>query len=177
MAYLAIHSNPPELKDLIVERMEQLYNWRIEPDDVIFPPGVVIGLSMTAKSIGKPGDAVLMQTPVYGPFLRVPTKVERFGQHVPLIYVQDDAHTFHYEIDFDAFEVAAANPQTTLFFQCNPHNPGGFTYSRNDLERIADICMKHDVMICADEIHSDLCWAMLSISRLRRSRRKSRKKR
>ena len=71
-------------------------------------------------------------------------------------YVGDDTHTFHYENDYDEFESAAREPQTSIHLQCNPQNPAGFIYSREELERIGEICLKHDVLIVADEIHSDL---------------------
>ena len=71
-------------------------------------------------------------------------------------YVADDAQSFHYENDYDEFEMVARDPRTSIHLQCNPQNPAGFRYSRAELERIAEICLRHNILIVADEIHSDL---------------------
>lgn len=148
--------DPPKLKEVVVERMERLYNWRIKPEDVLFSPGLVLGLCATGRGFGAPGDAVLIQTPVYGPFFKAANINQKFSLSIDMQYAADDAHHFHYENDYDAFEEAASKPQTTMHLQCNPQNPAGFMYSRAELERIAEICLKHNVLIVADEIHSDL---------------------
>lgn len=144
------------LKDTIVDRMKTLYDWDITPDDIVFSPGMVTALNAVAKGFGNDGDGVLIQSPVYGPFYSATRNNRKFTHNVDMAYVSDGAHTFHYEADYDEFERAATEPQTTIHFQCNPHNPAGSMYPREELERIADICLKHDVMIVADEIHSDL---------------------
>lgn len=148
--------DPPKLKEAIVARMKTLYDWDITPDDIVFSPGMVTALNAVCNGFGKDGDAVLIQTPVYGPFFRAARNNRKFTYNVDMTYVSDDNRTFYYESDFDAFERAASEPQTTIHFQCNPHNPGGFIYSRDDLERIAEISLKHNMMVVADEIHSDL---------------------
>ncbi len=148
--------DPPKLKDTIVERMKNLYDWDITPDDIVFSPGMVTALNATLKGFGKDGDGVLLQTPVYGPFFTATRNNRKFTYNVDMTYVDDGDGSFHYEADYDAFDRAASEEQATVHFNCNPHNPGGFTYSRPDLERIAESCLKHDVLIVADEIHSDL---------------------
>ncbi|MCY3831475.1 MAG: pyridoxal phosphate-dependent aminotransferase [Chloroflexi bacterium] len=148
--------DPPKLKEAVVERMHRLYDWRIRPEDVLFSPGLVLGLCATGRGFGKPGDAVLIQTPVYGPFFKAATSNQKFALSIDMRYVADDAHSFHYENDYDAFEEAARTSQTSIHLQCNPQNPAGFMYSRKELERIGEICLRHDLLIVADEIHSDL---------------------
>ena len=148
--------DPPKLKDVIVERMSRLYNWEIMPDDVLFSPGMVLALCAVCRGFGKPGDAVLIQTPVYGSFFKAVSTNQKFTYNIDMDYIVDDAHSFHYQCDYDAFEAAAREPQTTIHLQCNPQNPAGFIYPRAELERIGDICLKNDVLIIADEIHSDL---------------------
>jgi len=148
--------DPPKLKEAIVDRMKRLYDWDITPDDIVFSPGMVTALNATAKGFGKDGDAVLIQSPVYGPFYSATRNNRKFTYNVDMNYVDDGDGTFHYEADYDAFDRAASEEQTSIHFQCNPHNPGGFLYQREHLERIADSCLKHDVLIVADEIHSDL---------------------
>jgi cystathionine beta-lyase len=148
--------DPPKLKDVIVERMSRLYNWEIMPDDVLFSPGMVLALCAVCRGFGKPGDAVLIQTPVYGSFFKAVSTNQKFTYNIDMDYIVDDAHSFHYQCDYDAFEAAAREPQTTIHLQCNPQNPAGFIYPRAELERIGDICLTNDVLIIADEIHSDL---------------------
>ncbi len=148
--------DPPQLKEVVVERMSRLYNWQIQPEDVLFSPGLVLGLCATGKGFGKPGDAILIQAPVYGPFFKAATSNQKYALSLDMAYVADDAHSFHYENDYEAFEAAASQPQTTMHLQCNPQNPAGFLYSRAELERVAEICLRHKLLIVADEIHSDL---------------------
>jgi cysteine-S-conjugate beta-lyase len=143
-----------ELRALIIERLQRLYQWTIKSEDIIFIPGLVPALFVMGKAFAHPGDNVLVQTPVYPPFLSAPNAFELHLNTVPLA-ASREGNRIRYEIDFDAFE-AAINPQTKLFLLCNPHNPVGRAYTREELSRLAEICLKHDVLICSDEIHSDL---------------------
>lgn len=144
-----------DLDRVIVERMAARYNWTIEAQDIMVLPGLVPALSAVARSVGQAGDGVLMVAPVYGPFLTVPAMSERFALSVPMHRRDSGSHTFSYEIDFDAIE-AAITPQTSLFYLCNPHNPIGHAWTRSELEQLAEICLRHKLVICADEIHCDL---------------------
>jgi cystathionine beta-lyase len=148
--------DPPKLKEAIAERMERLYNWHITPEDVLFSPGLVLALCATCSGFGEPGDTVLIQTPVYGSFFKAVRANRKFAGNINMEYVLDDAHSFHYENDYDEFEQVARDQQTSIHLQCNPQNPAGFIYSRGELERIAEICLRHKLLIVADEIHSDL---------------------
>lgn len=145
----------PELRETIVERMKRLYAWEIKTEDLVFVPGMVLALNIAAKTVGKAGDGILMQTPVYGPFLSIPPGNERFAMMADLRAVSTGDQTFTYEIAFDVFE-RAVTKQTTAFFLCNPHNPAGRVLTRDELARLADICLRHKIIICADEIHCDL---------------------
>ncbi len=148
--------DPPKLKGAVVERMSRLYDWEIEPDDVLFSPGMVLALCAVCRGFGKPGDAVLIQTPVYGSFFKAVSGNQKFTYNIDMDYSADGEHSFHYENDYDAFERAAREEQTSIHLQCNPQNPAGFLYSREELERIGEICLENEVLIVADEIHSDL---------------------
>ncbi len=139
-----------ELSLLIVERMQVLYGWQIAVEDVILIPGVVTGFNMACQAFAA-GEGVLIQTPVYPPFLSAPGAAGSLRQEAELVRGRDGI----YSIDWDSFE-AAITPQTRLFILCNPHNPVGRVYTRTELERMADICLKHGVLICSDEIHCDL---------------------
>jgi len=146
---------PPALREIVVQRMQERYNWTVDPEHILFLPGMVLGLNVVAQAVGDDGDGILMNDPVYGPFHWVPSNRARFPQGVPMRRVEDDDQTFHYEIDFDALENAIL-PQTSLYYLCNPHNPIGQSFTPEELQRLGELCLKHNVVICADEIHSDL---------------------
>ncbi len=140
---------PGDLRAVVQDRMQRRYRWAVAPDDLLYMPGVVVGFNLVTRAIGKPGDGVLIQPPAYPPFFLVGKNNERIVQEAPLVRDGD-----RYEIDFDAFE-AAITPSTRVFLLCNPHNPVGRIYTRTELERLADICLRHDLTICSDEIHQD----------------------
>ncbi len=144
----------PELKTVMCERMQRLYNWTITPEDIVFWPGLVCGLNVVSRAIGERGDGVLVNTPVYPPFLSAPINQERTLNSAALD-AQVTGQQLHYATDDAAF-AAAIQPNTKLFLLCNPHNPVGRAYTRNELTRMADICLRHNLTICSDEIHSDL---------------------
>ncbi|HML22291.1 MAG TPA: MalY/PatB family protein [Aggregatilinea sp.] len=147
---------PPDLADVICERMKRLYGWDVQPDDVLFLPGLVFGLNVVTRLIGRPGDGVLVQPPIYPPFLAAPPSSGKFLQPVDLVCTNSNG-TLHYDIDYDALE-AAITPQTSLMLFCNPHNPAGRVFTADEVRNVAEICLKHHVTLCADEIHSDLIY-------------------
>lgn len=153
------YGRPPyELRETLAERMAVRQNWVISPENVSFLPGLVCGLNLLCRAIGDSGDGVLVNTPVYMPFLSAPINQDRELHEAELarVNVNDNGHErIYYEIDFDALE-AAIQPHTRLFILCNPHNPVGRVYTRKELETIADLCIKHDLVLCSDEIHCDL---------------------
>lgn len=144
---------PPELRGVVQERLRRLYGWEVQPDDLLFLPGVVVGFNLVAKAIGREGDGMLIQPPVYPPFFNVGPNVGRTIQEAPLTLAERG-----YEIDFDAFE-AAITPRTRVFLLCNPHNPVGRVFTRPELERLAEICLRHDLIVCSDEIHQDFVYS------------------
>lgn len=142
-----------ELKQLVVERMEARYAWKISADDLIFVPGVVSGFNLVCQALSGGAGSMIMQTPVYPPFLAAPRNGGIDGITVDL--VQD--RTGQYGVDFEAFE-KAIRPDTRVFLLCNPHNPVGRVFRKDELEKLAEICLRHNVAICSDEIHSDLIY-------------------
>jgi cystathionine beta-lyase len=142
---------PPVLIDLVVERLERLYRWKVNPEEIMLVPGIVTGLNMVSHAAKAPRGEVLMLTPIYPPFLSAPPDAGMKKVEVELARRADG----YYEIDFETFE-AAITPQTRVFLLCNPHNPVGRVFSKEELNRLADICLRHNVLICADEIHCDL---------------------
>jgi cystathionine beta-lyase len=143
-----------ELREAICARMARLYNWQISPPDILFLPGLVSGLNLVSRAIGQRGDGVLVTTPVYPPFLTAPLNQER-ELHDAQLAVERTGAALHYGVDDDAME-RAIQSNTRLFLLCNPHNPVGRAYTRDELLRMAEICQHHDLVICSDEIHSDL---------------------
>ncbi len=144
---------PHGLRQVIQERLARLYDWHVQTDDIFFVPGVVTGFNMACRAVGAPGDEVLVESPVYPPMLAAPENGGRICKVVPLVEGRG-----RYEHDFDAFERAITG-RTALFLLCNPHNPVGRVFEKAELERLAEICLRHDVVICSDEIHCDLLFS------------------
>jgi cystathionine beta-lyase len=147
-------TDPPELRPLLVERMSQRYGWKIQPEDILFVPGVVNGFNMVCHTVKEPQAGVLIQVPVYPPFFSAPSDAGLKLQEAPLTLMPDG----RYIIDFDRFE-AAITPETRLFLLCNPHNPVGRVFQNDELEKLAQICLRHNLTICSDEIHCDLIFS------------------
>jgi cystathionine beta-lyase len=147
-------SPSPLLASVICERLARLYAWTVQPEEITFLPGVVSGLNVACRAFGSSGSGVLMQTPVYPPFLSVAQNNGKRRQTALLNAVVSQG-VLHYETDYDLLE-AAIMPRTRLFLLCHPHNPTGAARQRGELERLADISLRHDLIICSDEIHCDL---------------------
>ena len=145
---------PPELRIVIVERLLRLYGWPVAPEAVVFLPGVVTGFNLACHAVAAPNAGVLMQTPIYHPMLQAPANAGLTREEAQLTRQEDG----QYRIDFNALK-AAFTDQTRLFILCNPHNPVGRVFQREELERLADICLRRDVLICSDEIHCDLLFS------------------
>jgi cystathionine beta-lyase len=144
----------PGLREAIVERLGRLYHWEVLPQDLVFIPGVVTGFNLAAHAFTDEGEGVLIQPPVYMPFLDVGKNVRGKCQEVQLT---DNANGY-YRVDWDAFE-RAITPETRMFLLCNPHNPVGRVYTRAELERMAEICLRRGLVVCSDEIHCDLVFS------------------
>lgn len=140
------------------EWYEAILNWWsrrhglfIQKEWLHFCTGVVPAVTCTVKRMTNIGDNVLVQTPVYDIFFH---SIENHGRHVLENRLKYDGK--QYEIDFEDLEEKLANPLTTMMILCNPHNPVGKIWNRNELERIGDLCKKYHVIILSDEIHCDL---------------------
>jgi len=143
---------PDSLREVIQERLARLYGWHVETDDIFFIPGVVPGFNLACHAIGAPGDEVLVEAPVYPPMLAAPGNTGRICKVVPLVEGRE-----RYEHDFDAFEQAITK-RSSLFLLCNPHNPVGRVFETTELERLAETCLRHDTVICSDDIHCDIIY-------------------
>jgi cysteine-S-conjugate beta-lyase len=127
------------------------HGWNIDKDWIIYTSGVVPALSAIIKALTVPGDKVLIQTPVYNCFF---SSIRNNGCEIvesPLVYADNT-----YSIDFEDLERKVSDPKVKAMILCNPHNPAGRVWSRDELIRIGEICIRHDVVVIADEIHCEL---------------------
>jgi cystathionine beta-lyase len=148
-------ANFPALYETIRGRLQRLYGWEVAQEEIVLLPGLVSGLNVVASAVGAPGDGVLVNTPVYGPFLSAPTNQGRTLQSAAQTLVTREDGTLHYEVDFDALN-AAVLPETRLTYLCSPHNPTGRVWTQGELESFANMAVRHDLIICSDDIHCDL---------------------
>ena len=131
-------------------RLKKLYGWDTREEDLFFLPGVVPGLNFAFQAYAAPGEGILVQPPIFHHFIKDPISHGRLLFDPPLIQNGDT-----YEIDFDSFEKAITG-ETRVFLLCNPHNPVARVYTRKELEKMAEICLRHGLVICSDEVHCDL---------------------
>jgi cystathionine beta-lyase len=139
---------PAELAQAIVERMARLYGWRIEPSWVVFIPGVVAGLHLAARRLLEPSGHGLVPVPVYQHLTRALALAPRPYSQIPLVLERG-----RWVFDTD-FLRKALTPQSRMLFLCNPQNPGGTVFRRDELARLAELT--RDLVIISDEIHCDL---------------------
>ena len=130
------------------------HRWEIQKEWLLQTPGVVFALAMAVKAYTQPGDAVLIQQPVYYPFTEVILDNGRRRVSNDLVL-----RGGRYEIDFADLEAKIVANHVKLFLLCSPHNPVGRVWTKEELERIAEICRKHHVIVVADEIHEDFVWS------------------
>jgi cystathionine beta-lyase len=143
----------PEFHEVMCERLLKRHGWKVEPEALVLLPGVIPGFNVACRAFSAPGDGLLTLLPVYPPILRLPDNVGLTRDAVDLTRGSDG----RYEVDWDAFE-RAITPRTRMFILCNPHNPVGRVFTRDELSRMAEICLRRGLVICADEIHGDLIY-------------------
>lgn len=131
--------------------MSRHHNWNVEPGWLIKTPGVVFALAMAVKAYTEVGDGVLIQQPVYYPFSEVIEDNERVIVSNDLYLGTDN----RYHIDYEDFEQKIVEHHIKLFLLCNPHNPSGRVFTKEELTKLGDICLKHGVIVVSDEIHND----------------------
>lgn len=131
--------------------MKRHHNWEVQEDWLVKTPGIVFALAMAVRAFTKEGDSVLIQQPVYYPFAEVILDNHRRLIDNTLIQTEDGS----YRIDYEDFERKIVEEKVKLFILCNPHNPVGRVWTREELTRLGDICLKHKVYVVSDEIHSD----------------------
>lgn len=140
----------PRYQEAVKSWVERRHGWKVKIEDVMFVTGAVPGIYSAVQVFTKPGEKVLIQRPVYYPFTNAAVENGREVSSNSLIYRDG-----RYEIDFEDFERRAADPHTHLFVLCNPHNPVGRVYTEEELRKMSEICLRHNVVVFSDEIHSD----------------------
>jgi cysteine-S-conjugate beta-lyase len=141
---------PAELNEVVIERLRTRHHWDIKPEWLVWLGGLVPALGLSVRAFTQAQEAVMTPVPVYFPFMTETRAAQREIQKTRLI-LKNNRWTF----DFEAIR-ASITPQTKLFLLCNPHNPGGTVFTKEELTKLADICNAHGIVICSDEIHCDL---------------------
>lgn len=141
----------PEYKEAVCHWMRTRHNWDMLSEWLVVVPNVVGAINIAIRAFTNPNDKVLIQEPVYHPFSRSILNNERQVAVNELVCIQD-----RFEIDFDDFEAKVSDPAIKLFILCNPHNPVGRVWTPEELQRMGELCLAHDVLIVSDEIHQDL---------------------
>ena len=139
--------------DIVKNWFRDNFDWEIKKGSLVKTPGVVYAIAMAVKAFTKEGEAVIIQQPVYYPFSEMIIANNRKLVNSPLV-LKDG----RYEIDFEDFEKKIVENNVKLFILCSPHNPVGRVWSVEELKKIGDICIKHDVVIFSDEIHADFVY-------------------
>lgn len=137
--------------EVVQNWMERHYNWHVKESWMTKTPGIVFALAMAVKAYTQENDAVLIQPPVYYPFKEVVEDNHRRLVNNTLVLGGDGTYT----IDYEDFEKKIIEENVKLFILCNPHNPVGRVWTREELERLGEICLKHGVFVVSDEIHAD----------------------
>lgn len=141
-------ATPTGLIDITLSRLAQRYNWQIEPDWIVLLPGVVCGLNLSVRAFTESGESTVSPTPIYPPFRGAARLADRAQVHLPLRLQHD-----RWVMDLDA---SAMQGNERLLMLCNPQNPGGTVYRRDELEAQLAFAQQHDLIVCSDEIHCDL---------------------
>lgn len=146
---------PDEYYEALTRWNLRRHGWSIDPEMVIYTSGVVPAISAIIKALTRPGDGVIVNTPAYNCFFSSIRNNSCTIVENPLRRI-DCGDSFTYVIDFESLETACADPANKLLILCNPHNPTGRIWTREELERIATICHRHGVTVVSDEIHCEL---------------------
>lgn len=137
--------------DALKKWYKERHNFEVQNEWVVNTPGVCFALATAVKAFTKEGESVLIQKPVYYPFFNIINSLQRKVVNSSLILKNN-----HYEIDFDDFERKIVQENVKIFILCSPHNPGGRVWTKQELQKISEICLAHNVLVVSDEIHSDI---------------------
>ncbi|MFZ9642424.1 MAG: MalY/PatB family protein [Candidatus Methylopumilus sp.] len=147
---------PESLYEALIDWMRLKHNWHIQREWIVLTPGVVPSLSLVVAALTNQDDGVIVQPPVYFPFLSVANNTGRHLIENPLVLTLDSFGHSSYQIDFEHFEACAK--QAKILLLCSPHNPVGRVWSQHELQKLLAIAKQHQLIILADEIHADLVY-------------------
>ena len=145
---------PDSYYDSFIEWEKTEHGFNVEREWIRYSPGVVCGFNFALQVLTEPGDSVIIQQPVYYPFSSL---IRHNGRKVVSSDLVRDAEG-HYSMDYDDFEQKVIRHDVKLFILCNPHNPVGRVWTKEELQRIGRICAAHGVIVFSDEIHFDFVW-------------------
>ena len=152
-----IYGYPVNLKkfeESIVNWQKKRFGWSVDPDWVEYTPAVIPAILYAMRAFTNPGDNIVIQMPAYHPFHDI---IPHNGRHIlgnPLLLQPDGS----YAVDFENLEQLLSKKRTTMFLLCSPHNPVGKCFTREELTRMSELCLKHNVFVVSDEIHSDIIY-------------------
>ena len=146
---------PPELRQLIIERLARLYGWKVNPEEILFLPGVIVSFNLACNTFANPGDRR------FNPTAGVPAFLQRSQIRAIDPPRKSTGTTSRRQLLASILMLLnrSITPATRVFILCNPHNPVGRVFRREELEKMAEICLRHNVLICSDEIHCDLVYS------------------
>ncbi len=141
----------PKYLDAVTGWMNRRHQWKVDSKWIVYSPGIVPAINMMVQTFSNIGDKVIVQPPVYYPFF---SAVTANGRKLLLnqLHYENQKYTF----DFEDFEEKAKDPLTKIFILCSPHNPVGRVWTKEELKKLGDICLEHNILIVSDEIHHDL---------------------
>ncbi|WP_042274606.1 MalY/PatB family protein [[Clostridium] dakarense] len=143
-------TRPDSYNESIVNWISKRYNWNIKSEWLIYSPGVIPTISLIIQEMTNKNDKIMIQEPVYSPFNSVVKDNERELVISPLKKLEDGSYVMDYE------DIESKIKDVKLFILCNPHNPVGRVWTKEELKKLGDICIKHNVKVISDEIHSDI---------------------
>ena len=141
---------PQELIEVVIERMASRYQWQIKPEWIVILPGVVAGLNLSVRAFTSPNESTIAPTPIYPPFRKSSAFAQRPQLNAPL-----RLENGRWVIDLPSLEPLLTGKEKLLML-CNPQNPGGTVYRRDELQQQLEFAQRHDLIVCSDEIHGDL---------------------
>ncbi|NHJ22142.1 MAG: pyridoxal phosphate-dependent aminotransferase [Candidatus Lokiarchaeota archaeon] len=141
----------PKYLDAVTGWMHRRHKWKVDRDWVVYSPGIVPAINMMIQTFSNVGDKVIVQPPVYYPFF---SAVKENGRQLLQNQLRYENH--RYTFDYEDFEEKAKDSLTKIFILCSPHNPVGRVWTKEELKKLGDICLEHNVLMIADEIHHDL---------------------
>lgn len=143
-------TRPSSYNESIVNWLDNRFSWKINQEWLMFSPAVITSISLLIQNLTQKNDKIMIQEPVYSPFHSIVESNERNLVINPLVKLDDGSYVMDYE------DIEAKIKDVKVFILCNPHNPVGRVWTREELTRLGEICLKHNVLIISDEIHSDI---------------------